>query len=59
MEMTITANHLGHFLLTLLLVPLMHQSAVAANVRGRIVNLTSALHHVSELQYAVLVAAGR
>lgn len=47
MEMTITANHLGHFLLTLLLVPLMHQSAVAANVRGRIVNLTSALHHVS------------
>jgi NAD(P)-dependent dehydrogenase (short-subunit alcohol dehydrogenase family) len=57
MEMTITANHLGHYLLTLLLVPLMHQSAVAANVRGRIVNLTSALHHVRDLDSIVLVPA--
>jgi NAD(P)-dependent dehydrogenase (short-subunit alcohol dehydrogenase family) len=37
-EMTFMANHLGHFLLTLLLIPSLQQS------QGRILNLTSCLH---------------
>jgi hypothetical protein len=46
LECTMCANHFGHFLLTYLLVPHMHKTAIKSGSHGRIVNVTSSLHRV-------------
>ncbi|XP_047328235.1 short-chain dehydrogenase TIC 32 B, chloroplastic-like [Impatiens glandulifera] len=43
-EMTFATNHLGHFLLTKLLLKKMVETAEATGTQGRIVNLTSGIH---------------
>ncbi|KAH7432093.1 hypothetical protein KP509_07G007800 [Ceratopteris richardii] len=44
LEMTFATNHLGHFLLTNLLVGRMVESARTSDVEGRIINVSSCLH---------------
>ncbi|CAN6484834.1 unnamed protein product [Victoria cruziana] len=43
-EMTFATNHLGHFLLTKLLLKKMIQTAEVSGVEGRIVNVSSSIH---------------
>ncbi|XP_015949116.1 short-chain dehydrogenase TIC 32 B, chloroplastic [Arachis duranensis] len=43
-EMQFATNHLGHFLLTNLLLEKMKQSAKASGIEGRIINLSSIAH---------------
>nr|GEV81286.1 short-chain dehydrogenase TIC 32, chloroplastic-like [Tanacetum cinerariifolium] len=44
MEMTFATNHLGHFLLTKLLMKNMIETAKVTDMQGRIVNVSSAIH---------------
>ncbi|CAM8947403.1 unnamed protein product [Rhodiola kirilowii] len=43
-EMTFATNYLGHFLLTMLLVKKMAETADATGIQGRIVNVSSGIH---------------
>lgn len=43
-ELQFATNHIGHFLLTSLLLETMKNSAVESKIEGRIVNLTSSYH---------------
>ncbi|CAM8953252.1 unnamed protein product [Rhodiola kirilowii] len=43
-EMTFATNYLGHFLLTMLLVRKMSETADATGIQGRIVNVSSGIH---------------
>ncbi|XP_054801200.1 short-chain dehydrogenase TIC 32 B, chloroplastic-like [Prosopis cineraria] len=46
-EMQFATNHIGHFLLTNLLLDKMKQTAKASGIEGRIVNLSSIAHNYS------------
>ncbi|RYP11274.1 hypothetical protein DL765_007826 [Monosporascus sp. GIB2] len=51
-EMQLSANHIGHFLLTNLLAPaLLSAAATAATGKVRVVNLTSAGHRISPFRF--------
>ncbi|RYP65961.1 hypothetical protein DL770_008895 [Monosporascus sp. CRB-9-2] len=51
-EMTLSANHVGHFLLTNLLAPaLLSAAATAAAGEARVVNITSAGHRMSPFRF--------
>ncbi|CAI0472643.1 unnamed protein product [Linum tenue] len=52
-EMQFATNHLGHFLLTNLLVDKMKETARATGVEGRIVNLSS-IAHIHTYRHAIL-----
>ncbi|KAH7434607.1 hypothetical protein KP509_06G025800 [Ceratopteris richardii] len=43
-EMQFATNHIGHFLLTKLLLDKMKQTALASGIEGRIVNVSSSVH---------------
>ncbi|XP_026406229.1 short-chain dehydrogenase TIC 32, chloroplastic-like [Papaver somniferum] len=47
-ELTFATNHLGHFLLTELLLETMKITARKSNIEGRVVNVSSALHWIAE-----------
>ncbi|MCL7038039.1 hypothetical protein MKW94_029770 [Papaver nudicaule] len=46
-ELVFATNHLGHFLLTNLLLETMKSTARKSNIEGRIINVASALHWLS------------
>eukprot|EP00803_Ostreobium_quekettii_P006078 evm.model.scf_1342EXC.2 EVM.evm.TU.scf_1342EXC.2 scf_1342EXC:21685-25373(-) len=46
-EMQFASNHLGHFLLTRLLMPELLAGAKSAGAASRVVNISSCLHHVT------------
>lgn len=46
-ELQLATNHIGHFLLTSLLLETMKESAVESKIEGRIVNLSSSYHKYS------------
>ncbi|XP_028765569.1 short-chain dehydrogenase TIC 32, chloroplastic [Neltuma alba] len=49
-EMQFATNHIGHFLLTNLLLDKMKQTAKASGIEGRIVNLSSVAHNYTYLK---------
>ena len=47
LELHFGVNHLAHFLLLHLLLPLMHRSAEEAGAEGRVINVSCAAHHIA------------
>ncbi len=50
-EIQLSANHVGHFLLTNLLTPALFAAASSARKEARVVNLTSAGHRISPFRF--------
>ena len=46
LELQFATNHLGHFLLTKLLLPVMTKTCSDENVRGRVVSVASMGHYL-------------
>ena len=55
-DMTFGTNHLGHFLLTDLLLPLIKKAAATENSRPRIINLSSCAHFSGRINEESLAA---
>ncbi|KAI1169471.1 hypothetical protein F4777DRAFT_221894 [Nemania sp. FL0916] len=50
-EIQFSVNHVGHFLLTNLLIPALESAAAKSNTGSRIVNLTSSAYHISGVNF--------
>ncbi|KAL9182194.1 hypothetical protein ACHAXT_012846 [Thalassiosira profunda] len=48
LELTMAANHLGHFLLTSLLLPKLRETAAKERQSTRVVNVSSSLYHTAQ-----------
>jgi len=53
LEMTMAANHLGHFLLTNLLLPKLRQTALQTGYSSRVITVSSSLYRNARRQYQI------